>query len=123
MDKIQLDRMVFYGSHGVNPAEKELGQRFVVDLEVQTDLRPAGLSDDLHDTINYSDLYRIVKEIMEGPSRNLLESLAETIAQRILDRFNLDSVRVNVRKPEVPIKGSILSHAAVEVLRYQNPSD
>ena len=117
MDKIQLHRMVFYGSHGVSTAEKELGQRFVVDVEVHTDLRPAGLSDDLHDTINYSDLYRIVKEVMEGPSRNLLESLAETLARPILDNFNVDSVRINVRKPEVPIKGSILSHAGVEIIR------
>jgi dihydroneopterin aldolase len=116
-DKIQLEGMVFYGYHGVNPEEQALGQRFVVDLEVERDLRAAGLSDDLRDTVNYSHLFRLVKEIMEGPSHKLLESLAEDIAQRVLDGFDVDSVRVRVKKPHAPMKGSILSHASVEIYR------
>ena len=109
--------MVFYGFHGIDPAEQELGQRFVVDLEVQRDLRAAGASDDPQDTVNYSRMYRLVKEVMEGPSCKLLENLAETIAQGILEGFDVDSVRVKVKKPEVPMKGSILAHASVEVFR------
>ena len=116
-DKMQLQGMVFYGFHGIDPAERELGQRFIVDLEVRRDLRAAGLSDDPADTVNYSHLFRLVKEIVEGPSRNLLESLAETIAQRVLEGFDVDSVTVTVKKPEVPMKGSILTHAAVEIVR------
>ena len=116
-DKIQLEGLVFYGFHGISPAEQELGQRFVVDLEVQRDLRPAGLSDDPADTINYSRMYRLVKEIMEGPSRKLLENLAESVAQGILENFEVAAVRVRVKKPEVPMKGSILSHASVEIFR------
>ena len=116
-DKITLEGMVFYGFHGIDPAERELGQRFVVDLEVQRDLRAAGLSDDPEDTINYSRMYRLVKETIEGPGHNLLESLAETIAGQILGGFDVESVRVRVKKPEVPMKGSILSHASVEILR------
>ena len=116
-DKIQLEGMVFYGFHGVDPAERALGQRFVVDLEVHRDLSGAGLSDDLQDTINYSRMYRIAKEVLEGPSRKLLESLAETIAMRILESLDVDSVGVRVQKPEVPMKGSILAHAGVEVFR------
>ena len=117
VDKIQLEGMVFYGFHGVDPAEQQVGQRFVVDLEVERDLRPAGLSDDLADTVSYSDLYRLVKDVLEGPSRRLLENLAETVAQRVLDEYEVDAVRVSVKKPEVPIKGSVLAHAAVEILR------
>ena len=116
-DKIRLDGMVFYGFHGVNHAERQIGQRFVVDLEVKRHLRPAGLSDDLTDTINYSDLYKLVKEVLEGQSRRLLEKLAETVAQRILDEYEVDAVRVSVKKPEVPIKGSILAYASVEIYR------
>ena len=116
-DKIRLSGMVFYGFHGVDPAEQELGQRFVVDLEVETDLRPAGRSDDPAATVNYSRMYRLVKETMEGPSHKLLESLAETIASGILDGFAVNSVKVVVKKPEVPMKGSILSHASVEISR------
>ena len=116
-DSIQLTGMVFYGYHGINPAEQELGQRFVVDLETYRELGPAGLSDDPEDTVNYSRMYRLIKEVMEGPSRRLLESLAETIAQGILADFDVEAVRVRVKKPEVPMKGSILEHAAVEIFR------
>ena len=118
-DKIKLTGMVFYGFHGIDPAERELGQRFVVDLEVTRDLRAAGVSDDLADTIDYSRMYRLVKETMEGPSHKLLESLAETIAQGILSGFDVESVTVAVKKPEVPMKGSILSHASVEIFRQR----
>ena len=119
-DKIQLQGMVFYGFHGISPAEQELGQRFVVDLDVQRDLRSAGASDDPEDTVNYSRMYRLVKEVMEGPSRKLLENLAETIAQGILEGFDVGAVRVKVKKPEVPMKGSILAYASVEVFRQQD---
>jgi dihydroneopterin aldolase len=109
--------MVFYGFHGVNPAEQESGQRFVVDLEVRRDLQVAGASDDPADTINYSQFYRLVKEVVEGPSRKLLENLAETIAEGVLDGFDVDDVTVRVKKPEAPIKGSVLSYAGVEIFR------
>ena len=117
MDKIQLEGMTFYGFHGAKPAEQELGQRFVVDVEMHRDLSVPGLSDNLEDTINYSRAYRLVKEVMEGPSRKLLENLAETIAQRALKEFDLKAIRVRVKKPEVPMKGSILAHAGVEIFR------
>ena len=116
-DKIQLDGMVFYGFHGVGPEEQNVGQRFVIDLEAERDLKAAGRSDDPEDTVNYSKMFRVVKDIVEGPSRKLLESVAETIARAILDGFDVESVRITVKKPEVPIKGSILSHAAVEIYR------
>jgi dihydroneopterin aldolase len=123
-DRIKLTGMVFYGFHGIDPAEQELGQRFVVDLEVTRDLRSAGVSDDPADTINYSRMYRLVKETMEGPSHKLLESLAETIAQGILSGFDVESITVVVKKPEVPMKGSILSHASVEIYRQRDaPED
>ena len=116
-DRIRLEGMVFYGFHGVEPAEREVGQRFVVDLEVDLDLRAAGASDDISDTVNYSRLYRAVQEVAEGPSRNLLENLADRIAQRVLSGFGVESVRVRVKKPEAPIRGSVLAYAGVEIYR------
>ena len=116
-DKVRLEGVVFYGFHGVSKSEQELGQRFVVDLEVERDFGIAGRSDDINDTVSYVDLYKLVKEIMEGPSRHLLENIAETIAQRILDLHQVESVRIEIKKPEVPIKGSVLDHASVEILR------
>ena len=120
-DKIMLQGMVFYGFHGASSAEQEVGQRFVVDLEVYRDLRKPGISDDLVDTVSYSKLFKLAKEILEGPRRKLLENVAETIAQRVLDEYPVDAVRVKVMKPEVPIKGSILAHAAVEIFRERPP--
>jgi dihydroneopterin aldolase len=109
--------MVFYGFHGASAAEQEVGQRFVVDLEVHRDLAKAGLSDELGDTVSYSRLYRLAKEVVEGPRRKLLESVAETIARRVLDELDVDAVRVKLKKPEVPMRGSVLSHASVEIFR------
>ena len=116
-DKIELRGMVFYGYHGVGAEEQALGQRFVVDVVMERDLRQAGLSDEPADTVNYSHVFKMVKEIVEGPSRKLLENVAETIAQKVLGNFDLDAVRVIVKKPEVPMKGSILDYAAVDIRR------
>ena len=108
--------MVFYGYHGVRPAEKELGQRFIVDLEVWKDLGPAGRGDDLAQTVNYAALYRLAAGIVTGPPCNLIETVAERIAAAVLAQFPVDAVRVRVRKPEAPIPG-VLASAAVEILR------
>ena len=116
-DKIELKGMVFYGFHGNNPEEKELGQRFIVDIEIFLDLSPAGISDNLSHTISYASLYRVVKKEVEGPSRNLLEAVAETIASAILDQFEIHKVNVRILKPEAPIKGSVLDYAGVEITR------
>lgn len=116
-DKILLQGMVFYGYHGVNSAEKTQGQRFVVDLELERDHRAAGTSDDIADTVNYAAVYAVAREIMEGKSHNLLEYIAETIAARVLGEFDVRAVGVRVKKPEVAIKGSILSYAGVEIYR------
>ncbi len=116
-DKIRLDGMAFYGYHGVRPAERESGQRFLVDLEVTRDLTRAGESDDLEDTVSYSELFDLVKDIVEGEPHNLLESLAATIASAVLDSHDVDSVTVLVKKPEVPIADAVLDHASVQITR------
>ena len=116
-DKILLTGMTFYGYHGVRTEEKELGQRFVVDLEMDLDVRSAGASDDLAQTVNYSLVFRVVKDIIEGPSRNLLEALAEETAGAVLSAFPVEGVRVRVTKPQVSIRGALLEGAAVEIYR------
>jgi len=116
-DKIVLRNMVFYGYHGVFPAEKELGQRFEVDVELVTDLSRAAQADDLDACgINYVDVYTLVKEIVEEREFNLIEALAETIAQEILSAHDVDEVTVRVRKPEVAI-GGVLDYVEVEIVR------
>jgi dihydroneopterin aldolase len=116
-DKIHLTGMVFYGYHGVRLAERELGQRFIVDLEIEKDLSVAGSTDSLTDTVSYSSVYTLVKEVVEEGTHYLLENVAETIAGLILGRFEVDAVHVTVKKPHVPIQGSVMSYAAVEITR------
>ena len=116
-DKILLKGLAFYGHHGVSPHEKALGQRFIVDVTMECDARAAGLSDDLADAVDYVPAYEIVKAVMEGESKDLIESVAEDIAGQILETLNVSAVRVTIKKPEVAIRGSILSFAGLEIYR------
>ncbi|MCL5256429.1 MAG: dihydroneopterin aldolase [Chloroflexi bacterium] len=116
-DKIMVNGMVFYGYHGVHPAEKELGQRFVIDLEMVADLSEAARTDDLSKTLNYSEAYRITKEVVEGPSRNLIEAVAEEIAAKVLAALPAAEVTVRVHKPQSPIKAAGAGTPSVEITR------
>jgi dihydroneopterin aldolase len=120
IDEILLEGMRFYAYHGVNPEERALGQRFLVDVVMAVDLRRPGQSDDLADTVSYSDVYKVVRGIVEGEPRNLIEAVAEEIAAAILTGFPpVVRVTVTVRKPEVPMKGSLLDAAGVRITRSQ----
>ena len=121
-DKIHLNGMMFHGYHGVGQEERKLGQGFLVDLEVYLDTNVAGISDDIVDTIDYSKVYSVVKGIIEGTSRNLLECLAELITEEIFDRFEPKALLVRIKKPQVPITGSVMDYAGVEIFR-KNPKD
>ena len=122
-DKIILSGMVFYGYHGASSNEQSLGQRFVVDLEVEYDLQEAGSTDNLGSTVNYSQLFRAIKHIIEGPPVKLLETLAELIAAGVLEQFPVQAVVLRVKKPEAPIKGSIMDYAAVQIHRKREGSN
>ncbi len=114
-DRIRLTGLQLYACHGVDPAERRLGQRFEVDVELTLDLAPAGRTDDLAATVNYQAVYNVVRDAMDPPCL-LLEAVAERIAGRILTGFPVDTVTVRVRKPSVPI-GGVLRHAEVEICR------
>lgn len=116
-DRILLTGLTFYGYHGVHPEERQLGQRFVVDLALTLDLEPAGRSDDLTQTINYSQVYQLVRGVVEGPACNLIEAVAERIAQAILTQTRAHAVWVRVAKPWAPVKGMTAGEVAVEISR------
>jgi dihydroneopterin aldolase len=117
-DRILLEGMVFHGRHGTLPAERELGQPFVVDVELRLDLRPAGLSDDLARTVDYGEVHRRAREIVEGEPVNLTETLAERIATAVLeDHPSVNAVRVRVAKPHVRLDGTVLAGSAIDILR------
>ena len=116
-DKIYLKGLAFYGHHGVSPHEKALGQRFIVDITLECDARAAGKSDNLADATDYVPAFVIVKNVIEGESKDLIESVAEEIAGRILAELGVSAVSVTIKKPEVAIEGSILSYAGLEIHR------
>jgi dihydroneopterin aldolase len=120
-DEILLEGMRFYAYHGVNPEERALGQRFTVDVILAVDLQSAGQSDRLDDTVSYSAVYKVVRGIVEGEPRDLIEAVAESIASQILERFlRVERLSVTVRKPDVPLKGSMLDAAGVRITRWRS---
>ncbi|MGL5513480.1 MAG: dihydroneopterin aldolase [Sporomusa sp.] len=115
--RISLKNMVFYGFHGVYDFERQLGQRFYIDLEMKADLDQAGRSDQLAETVDYVAVYNQTKEIVENNQFQLLEALSYLIAEEVLRLHPLvQEVTVRVRKPSVPIAAA-LDYVEVEAVR------
>lgn len=118
MDKIILEGLVFFGTHGVNPEETSLGQRFNVDLELEIDLSAAAKSDELADTVSYSAVYKLVRAEVEGDASKLLEHLAGRILSVVLGfDTRIAEAKVKVTKPNPPLKGSTAGQVSVELRR------
>jgi len=117
-DIIRLNEMSFYGYHGVSAAEKETGRTFQVDCELEVDLAEAGHTDRLTDTIDYSEVHKIIKETVEGTAFSLLEALVSTLADKLLDSFPAYRVTLRVRKMNPPIPGHV-KNIEVEITRHQ----
>ena len=118
-DRIILDDMVFQGTHGVYLEEQQNAQPFEVDVELVMNLQPAGLSDDLEQTIDYSKVFDTCRQIVESTRFNLIEALAEAIAQEILAGFPADEVTIRIRKPKVQMGGTLRA-AGVEIRRRRS---
>jgi len=116
-DKVRLVNMSFYGYHGVHDEERRLGRVFFVDVEMALDLRDAGQADDVNRTVDYAQVYALVREIEHSKQYALLEALTSDIAAAVLDRFpRVEEVTVRARKPEVPV-GGLMDYAEVEITR------
>jgi dihydroneopterin aldolase len=115
-DRILLEAMVFEGIHGVNPEEQLAPQPFEVDVELALNLQPAGLNDDLEQTVDYSRVHDTCRQIVESTRFRLLEAIAEAIAHELLSDFPVDEVTVRVRKPQVRLGGPLRA-AGVEIRR------
>jgi 7,8-dihydroneopterin aldolase/epimerase/oxygenase len=117
-DRIRIQNMVFFGYHGALAEEKALGQRFMLDVILYTDLQTAGKSDNLALTINYAEVYTVIKDIVEGCRFKLLEALGEAITEKILQHFSVTKVELNIRKPSAPVAG-IFDFVEVSLVREQ----
>jgi 7,8-dihydroneopterin aldolase/epimerase/oxygenase len=118
-DRVTLTNMRFQARHGVNDWEKAEPQPFEVDVEMALDVQPAGLEDDLAKTVDYRDVYDVTRQVVQSTTFDLIEALAEAIAQGVLGGHSLvREVVVRVRKPEVRLGGP-LDHASVEIRRVR----
>lgn len=119
MDKIIMKNMGFYGYHGVLEAEKTLGQKFFIDAILYLPLKSAGETDDLSFTVNYGEVYEVIKNITVNRKFDLLEGLAEDICQNIFSSFPLiQKIILKVKKPEAPVEG-IFDYFGVEIERVR----
>ena len=117
---IFLDRICFFAHHGVGEQETLAGNEFTVSLRLQVNIAHAMQTDDVADTVSYADVYEVVKEIVENKRFNLLEALAENIAEEVLNKFDLlKGIMVRVKKPEAPVPG-IYDYFGVEIKRAKD---
>lgn len=115
-DKIILSGIEIYGHHGCTAEEQTRGQIIKVDIEMNLNLSAAGKTDEISETVDYSKVLFDVEKIVAGESRKLIETVAEEIAEKILNDYKVDSVKVTVHKPfaNLPIK---YDDVAVEIFR------
>ena len=116
--EVRLSNMVFYGTHGANPEETVLGQRFAVNVSYWLDMSEPSRTDRLEDTVSYSAVYKLVRAEVEGEPSKLLEHLAGRILDRVLGvDGRIRRARVEVGKPSPPLKGSTTVEVSVVLER------
>jgi dihydroneopterin aldolase len=104
---------------GVSAAEKEIGQRYRVDVTLELDLTRPSKTDALEDTIDYGLVHAAVVETLRAGAFNLLETAASRIVDRLLDEYPIDRAVVRLEKLLPPIDGVVAS-AAVEIARERS---
>jgi len=110
---IRLNKMKFYAFHGVMEHEQKTGNTFIVDLKLYVDLSKASETDELSDTVNYAEIYHIVKTEM-GISSKLLEHVAGRILRKIKSKFSvIEMIEICLTKESPPVGGEIGSAAVV----------
>ncbi len=103
LDEITLTGLRVFGRHGVYGHERENGQEFIVDVALYLSLTAAAASDDVTDTVHYGELAEKVAAVVSGEPVNLIETLAERIADIVLSDARVQSTTVTVHKPQAPI--------------------
>ncbi|MBS1487194.1 MAG: dihydroneopterin aldolase [Bacteroidetes bacterium] len=117
--KITLEGLEFHAYHGIYPHERSSGNKFEVDVSVETDIHESAFQDDLRGTLNYEELYTLIKEEMEKPSK-LLETVAHRIVENILHSFvGAKSAEIKISKFNPPI-GGVCKKASVVVQRNKS---
>ncbi|MEO8511620.1 MAG: dihydroneopterin aldolase [Chloroflexota bacterium] len=122
MDEIALRGMRFQGRHGAEPDERLEPQPFEVDVVMRLDLHPAGESDELARTIDYSIAFEIARRVVEEESFRLIETIAEMVARDLFAELAVDELEVRVRKPKAPLPGAFETvEATIRRRRSERP--
>ncbi len=119
MDKIIINGLKIFGYHGVNPEEKRDGQNFVLDVTILKDLKKPGFTDNLNDTVSYSKVIKTINKVFNEEKYDLIEKVAQKVAESILHCYDVEEVKVLLKKPEAPMKAEF-NYVAVEVTRRRN---
>ncbi|UUZ82156.1 dihydroneopterin aldolase [Paenibacillus sp. P26] len=122
MDKITMKNMAFFAYHGVYPEENKLGRRYFVDTELHLPLDKPGRTDNVEDTVNYAEVYELIRGIVENKTFNLIEALAEDIASEVLRTYtSINEITVRVVKPHPPV-AVLFDGVSVEIHRKRASS-
>jgi dihydroneopterin aldolase len=119
-DRIELRGLKVRGNHGVFAHERADGQDFIVDITVWMDLSAAAASDALADTYDYGVLAQRAADIVTGPARDLIETVAAEIAEEVMGDTRVQAVEVTLHKPHAPIP---LTFADVAVVARRSRRD
>ncbi len=110
MGKIIIEAMEFYAFHGHYQEEQIVGNRFLVDLEMEADLSAPARTDKLDDAVNYQQAYQIIKEEMRRTKSNLLENIGKRILDALYDNMeSVEKATIRIRKLNPPMGGPIKS--------------
>ncbi len=105
MDKIIIKDLKLFCYHGVNPEEKDDGQNFIFDIDAAVDLSLPCKTDNVDDTVSYAKIIKTVRRVAQSEKNNLIEHVAQRIADEILLEYDkVNSLVITVKKPEAPIK-------------------
>ena len=117
---VEIRGLSIFTHHGVTEAERETGQRLEIDISFDVPDCDAVLTDRLEDTVDYAEVCDIVALAATERSHKTLERLCHVIAERLMERFSCESVRVRAAKPEPPLPVAV-GQVAVEVVHARGP--
>lgn len=117
MDKIIIKGLKVFAYHGVNPEEKAYGQNFILDITAYKNLKKAGETDNIDDTVSYAKILKTAVKVLNEDKYDLLEKVAQRVAQQIFLEFDsIKAIDVCLKKPEAPIKADF-EYVGVEISR------
>mgnify|MGYP002624076647 CR=1 FL=1 len=105
MDKITIKSLTLYAYHGVNPEEKENGQKFILDVTYYLDLSAACQSDNLDDTVSYAQVVKIIRKVFCEQSYDLIERAAQVVCDALFEAFDkIEKIEITLQKPDAPVR-------------------